>query len=65
MRIIEEKQYSFEDVASDPDARVIVADSSKNTQELKSISELEEEAKEMVKETMASTASINVSAIKP
>ncbi len=65
VRIIEEKQYSFEDVANDPDARVIVADSSKNTQELKSISELEEEAKEMVKETMASTASINVSAIKP
>ncbi|MFQ6063924.1 MAG: arsenite methyltransferase [Candidatus Bathyarchaeia archaeon] len=65
VRIIEEKRYSFEDITSDPDARVIVANPNKNTQELKSLSELEKEAKEIVKETLDSTASINVSAIKP
>lgn len=65
VRIIEEKQYSFEDVVNDPNARVVVANPNKNTQELKRVSELKEEAKEIVKETLASTASINVSAIKP
>ncbi len=65
VRIIEEKQYSFEDVVNDPNARVIVANPNKNTQELKRVSELKEEAKEIVKETLASTTSINVSAIKP
>jgi len=65
VRIIEEKQYSFEDVVNDPNARVIVAKPNKNTQELKRVSELKEEAKEIVKETLASTTSINVSAIKP
>jgi len=65
VRIIDEKQYSFEDVVNDPNARVIVANPNKNTQELKRVSELKEEAKEIVKETLASTTSINVSAIKP
>ena len=65
VRIIEEKQYSFEDVVNDPNARVIVANPNKNTQELKRVSELKEESNEIVKETLASTTSINVSAIKP
>jgi len=65
VRIIEEKRYSFEDVVSDPNARVIVANPNKNTQELKSLSELEKERKEIVKEILNSTVSINVSAIKP
>ncbi len=65
VRIIEEKQYSFEDVVNDPNARVILASPNKNTQELRSVSELKEEAKEMVRGIMTSTASINVSAIKP
>ena len=65
VKIVEEKQYSFEDVVNDPNARVVVANPNKNTQELKSISELEEEAKEIVKEALNSTASINISGIKP
>jgi len=65
LRIIEEKQYSFEDVVRDSNAKVVVANPDKTTQELKSVSELEEEAKEIVKEILVSTASINVSATKP
>lgn len=65
VKIIEEKQYSFEDIVNDPNAKVVVANPRKNTEELKSLSELEGEVKEIVKETLASTASINVSAIKP
>lgn len=65
VKIIEEKQYSFEDVVNDPNAKVIVADRNKNTQELKSVSELDEEAKESVKDALISTMSINISAVKP
>jgi len=65
LRIIEEKQYSFEDVVRDSNAKVVVASPDKATQELKSVSELEGEAKEIVKEILVSTASINVSATKP
>lgn len=63
--ILQETQHSFEDAVSDPNAQVIVANPETKTEELKSISELSEEAKEMVKKTLAATASINVSAIKP
>ena len=66
VQISEENQYpTFEDVINDPNAKVIVADKKKNTQELKSISELDKEAKEMVKDILTSTISINVSATKP
>lgn len=65
VKIIKETQYSFEDIVNDPNAKVIVADHDKNTQELKSVSELDEEAKEIVKDVLISTMSINVSAVKP
>lgn len=65
VKIMKETQYSFEDIVNDPNTRVIVANSNKNTQELKSVSELEEESKEIVKEILISTTSINVSATKP
>ena len=65
LRIIQEKQHSFEDVVGDPNAKVVVANPRKKTQELKSVSELEEEAKEIVKQILVSTASINISATKP
>ncbi len=65
LRIIEEKHHSFEDVVGDPNAKILVADPKKKTQGLKSISELEEEARKTVKEILGSTASISVSAMKP
>jgi len=66
VEITEEKQdASFEDIANDPNVKVIVRDQKKNTEELRSISELDDERKEMVKEILTSTVSISVSAIKP
>ena len=65
VRIIQETHHSFEDAVSDPNARVIIASPETKTEELKSISELNEEAKEMVKKVLTATTSINVSAIKP
>ncbi len=66
VEITEQKQYaSFEDVTDDPNAKVIVRDKNKGTEELRSISELDDERKEMVKEILNSTVSISVSAIKP
>lgn len=65
VEIVGETQYSFEDVVNDPNAKVIVADEKKNTEELKSISELGKEAKEIAKDALASIISLNVSAVKP
>lgn len=66
VEITEEKQdASFEDIANDPNAKVMVCDKKKNTEELKSISELDDEKKKMVKQILTSTASISVSAMKP
>jgi arsenite methyltransferase len=66
VEITEEKQdASFEDIANDPNVKVMVHDKKKNTEELRSISELDEKKREMVKEILTSTVSISVSAIKP
>jgi arsenite methyltransferase len=65
VRILQETQHSFEDAVSDPNAQVIVANPETKIEEVTSVSELSEEAKELVKQTLAATASINVSAIKP
>jgi len=65
VKIIKETQYSFEDIVNDPNAKAVVANPNENTQELKSVSELEEESKEIVRGTLGSTTSINVSATKP
>jgi arsenite methyltransferase len=65
IRILDEKQYCFEELADDPNAKVIVANRNTDTQELKSISELDEKSKAIIEETLSSTLSINVSARKP
>jgi len=65
VKIVKETHYFFGDIVNDPNAKVIVADNKKNIQELKRISELDKEAKEIVKEALTATISINVSAIKP
>ena len=65
VEITEERQdTSFEDIVNDPNAKVIVRHKKKNIEELRSISELDDERKEMVKEILTSTASISVSAVK-
>ncbi len=65
VEIIEERQHSFEAVAEDPNARVIVANPGKATQELKHVSELPKGERETVKDILDATASINVLARKP
>ena len=63
--IVEETQSSFEDIINDPNARIVIKNPNRNTEEVKSVREAKEEVKEIVREILNSTASINVSAIKP
>jgi arsenite methyltransferase len=65
VRVVEEKLHSSGDFAVDPNAKVVVFDAKKNIEELKSVSELDEEAREVAKEAAVATASISVSAVKP
>jgi len=64
VRIVNETGYS-EYAVDDSNAKVIVADLVKDSQELKSVSELKKEDKEILRKIFASIASINVSATKP
>ena len=65
IEIAGERQHSFEEMADDSNAKVIVANPKTDAEELKSISELEEKQKNIVKEILSSTMSLNVSAVKP
>ncbi len=65
IRILDEREYCYEELKDDPDTKVIVANRNGGTQELKSISELDETSKQIVEEALASTLSITVSAVKP
>ncbi len=65
IRILDEAKYCFEELADDPNAKVIVANHNTNTQELKSITELDERSKGIVEKVLDSTLSITVSAVKP
>ena len=63
--IIQEKGYGSEDLADDPDAEVLTFNPKTNVTETKKVSELDEKAKQRLKETLEATLSINVSATKP
>ena len=65
VRIIQEKRYYSEDLAEDPDAEVLTFDPKTNATETKRVSELDENAKQRMEDTLESILSINVSAIKP
>lgn len=65
VKVVEEKQRSFGDVTSDSNARVVIRNTSCNTQEVKRVSEAEEPVEKIVEEVLNSTASINVFAVKP
>jgi ubiquinone/menaquinone biosynthesis C-methylase UbiE len=65
VRIIQEKGYRSEDLEDDPDAEVLTFDSKTNATETKKVSELDERAKQKMKETLKTILSISVSAIKP
>jgi arsenite methyltransferase len=61
----EEKGYHSEDFEDDPDAEVLAFNPKTKTIETKKVSELDEKAKQRLKETQKAVQSINVSAIKP
>lgn len=65
VEIVKSMQHSFEEAVDDQDAKVVVFNREKNTEELKSLSELGEEAKETMREVLKATMSINVLATKP
>jgi ubiquinone/menaquinone biosynthesis C-methylase UbiE len=65
VKLIEEKHYCPEDFADDPDAEVLTFNPKTNVTETKKVSELDQKAKQRMKETLEATLSINVSAIKP
>jgi ubiquinone/menaquinone biosynthesis C-methylase UbiE len=65
VRIVDEKQYHSEDFADDPDAEVMTFNPKTNATETKKVSELDDKAKQRMKEILETTMSISVSATKP
>ncbi len=65
IRITQEKQYCAEDFADDPDAEVLTFNPKTNATETKKVSQLDEKAKQRMKEILEATLSISVSAAKP
>ncbi len=65
VEIVEETKYSFEEICNDPDAKVILKDRSQGTQELKTVGDLNDEAKAEVKRILDSSVSVNVKGTKP
>ena len=65
VRIIQEKRYCSDDFEDDPDAEVLTFNPKTNATETKKVSQLDEKAKQRMKETLEAILSINVSAIKP
>lgn len=65
VKLIEERHYSSEDLADDPNAEVLTFNPKTNVTETKKVSELDEKAKQRMKVTLETISSINVSAIKP
>lgn len=65
VRIAQAKRYGPEDFEGDPDAEVLTFNPRTNATETKKVSELDEKAKQRMKETLEAVLSINVSAIKP
>jgi len=64
VRIVKETQQSFEDAINDPDARAIMRNADGSIGEIK-LSEASEETKNIIKEIVNSTASIEITATKP
>ena len=64
VRVVKEEHYT-PDLESDPDATVLVFNKETNSTEAKKVSELDDKAKQRLKETLREVSSINVLAIKP
>jgi SAM-dependent methyltransferase len=64
VRIIKETQQSFEDAVDDPNGRAVIRNAEGSIEEIK-LSEASEETKNMIKEIVNSTASIEITATRP
>jgi arsenite methyltransferase len=64
VKIVKETQQSFEDAINDPDARAIMRNADGSIGEIK-LSEASEETKNIIKEIVNSTASIEITATRP
>jgi len=65
VEIVKSTQGSFEEIANDPNAEIMVFNSKKNAAELKSISELDENQKMILREITTTVMSVQIAAIKP
>jgi len=65
VRITREKRYQSEDFVDNPDAEILTFNPKTNVTETKKVSELDEKAKQRMKETLDAISSITISAIKP
>jgi len=63
--LFKEKRHYSEGFADDPDAEILTFNPKTNVTETKKVPELDEKAKQRMKETFEAISSINVSAIKP
>jgi ubiquinone/menaquinone biosynthesis C-methylase UbiE len=64
VKIIQERSYDSKDLADCPDEEILVFNPKTNATETKKVSELDERAKQRMKEILEATLSINVSATK-
>lgn len=64
VKIVKETQQSFEDAIDDPDARAVMRNADGSIGEIK-LREASEETKNMIKEIVNSTASIEITATRP
>jgi arsenite methyltransferase len=64
VRIVKETQQSFDDATDDPNARAVIRNADGSVEEIK-LSEASEETKNMIKETVNSTESVEITATRP
>jgi ubiquinone/menaquinone biosynthesis C-methylase UbiE len=65
VNVMEEKQYYYEDLASDPNSTVVVLNAKTSVAETKKVSELDEETRRKARLQVENVSSISVSATKP
>ncbi len=65
IEMIEEQRECFDALANDPNAKIVAANAKTKTHELKRVSDLSKEDKEILKQILDSTMSASISARKP
>ena len=65
VEVVKETRYSYEEACNDPNSRVILKNRNQETQELKAVRELDDDAKMEVKRILDSAISVSVKGTKP